>query len=423
MAEQLIQVFEYEKLRYDEHKLFKKSHFERLVRFNEQHDNKYFTVIHKGVKFQQYVGVLRVGSLTIEILPKVDRNSGTKQLWQSVLIHMLRVANHITIDTVSESALQRKYHSVLEVYIARFMEEMEQLIRLGLIKKYQRINRNRTALKGKLLVEKQIRENFIHKERFFCESDEYNKDHKLHQILFQALQILQQIVMGSRADRLNRICIAFGENYTPLKINTSTFKRITLNRKTIVYKKALQMAEMFLLNYSPHVRTGSEQMLTLLFDMNDLWEEYIYKLLARYRPDSVHVSFQNKKVFWQNNAVKKSIRPDIVLTEKNSKKTIAIIDTKWKNRENNQPDDSDLKQMFAYNLLWNTEKSILLYPRVRQSDSEFGEYQYPSSGINNIMHRQNLCKLAYVDLFEDDNLRSTKSIAVDIFSKLNEQHQ
>ena len=55
---------------------------------------------------------------------------------------------------------------------------------------------------------------------------------------------------------------------------------------------------MIILNYSPDIRTGQENMLTLYcFDMNKLWEEYIYRMLLKANHDGITVSFQNKQSF------------------------------------------------------------------------------------------------------------------------------
>ena len=84
----LIQVFEYQKLRIGEHG-FTKNHLDTMVKFNEQHGNKYFTPIYNGVQFISYVGVIKIGDLTIEILPKADRVNLDSQIekdtWQNVL--------------------------------------------------------------------------------------------------------------------------------------------------------------------------------------------------------------------------------------------------------------------------------------------------------------------------------------------------
>ena len=85
-----IQVFEHQKLKYDKSGDFQKCHFDAMVKFNELHQNKYFTVIDKGILFKNYVGVVQIGGLTIEILPKADKKADAdKKLWQSVLLNML----------------------------------------------------------------------------------------------------------------------------------------------------------------------------------------------------------------------------------------------------------------------------------------------------------------------------------------------
>src|SRR5688500_5588760 len=73
----VIQVFEFEKLYYDEHKPFRRKHWDALCRYLEQENMKgttaeYFRVLHQGIQFTNYVGVIQAGNLTIEILPKTD---------------------------------------------------------------------------------------------------------------------------------------------------------------------------------------------------------------------------------------------------------------------------------------------------------------------------------------------------------------
>ena len=68
-----------------------------------------------------------------------------------------------------------------------------------------------------------------------------------------------------------------------------------------------------------------------------------------------------------------------------------------------KPSDDDLKQMFAYNLLWNAGKSMLLYPTSNDSDIEesFGQFSHPLPG-----NRLNQCKLGFIQILDDNgNLR------------------
>lgn len=400
----VIQVFEHQKLKYDADNGFKESHFDALVKFNEINNNKYFTPIFKGIKFGSYVGVIQIGGLTIEILPKVDKQATDSQVekekWQSVLLNMLSVCQKIKVDTVSETQLKRRYNSILEVYFEIYLNEVEQLIQRGLIKQYRKVNSNQKALKGKLLFAQNIRHNLIHKERFYCEHQVYDKQHLIHHIIFKGLKVIQNLVSPRLNDKLHRILFEM-ENFQEMNITAQHFERITLNRKSHFYTNALEIAKMFILNYSPSLHAGRESMLTLLFDMNVLWEEYVYRILQKYN-QGYKVQAQKKKNFWEN----RNIKPDIIIIAPDNKRI--VIDTKWKVADKH-PTDSDLKQMFAYNLHWSAN-SVLLYPKVYQSDSG-GKFHYPQD------HEHNTCKMAFVDIFDNHTMKSHKKLAEEIFEK------
>jgi len=402
-----IQVFEYQKLKYDENQDFKKHHFDAMVLFNEKNQNKYYTIVHKGVLFNSYVGVIQIGGLTIEILPKADKSDNPdKGSWQNVLLNMLKVCKHIQVDNVSETNLNKKYNSILEVYFEMYLNEIESLLKRGLIKKYRRVQSNQNALKGKLVFSNNIQKNVVHKERFYCEHQVYDKDHLIHQILYRGLLILKDLVNNHLKDKLNRLLFEF-QDYQQVNIHKPHFDKLVNDRKTTPYLKAIDVAKMIILNYSPNLNSGNDNMLTLLFDMNKLWEEYIYRILQKYKPNGYQVFFQNSDKFWEH----KTIRPDIVI--KNEKNEKFVIDTKWKIIDAYNPSDNDLKQMFTYNLHWDAEKSMLLYPKINQEDSDFGHYKF-----KHLEGKMNQCKLGFVNVLYNFNIRDSSEIAKEIFEKI-----
>lgn len=400
---QFIQVFEYQKLRYDDAGIFRKHNFESMVKFNENHQNKYFTIIHKGIQFCSYVGVIQIGGLTIEILPKADNHEiPDKNMWQHVLLNMLKVCKRIPVETISETQLKKRYRSILDAYFDLYLDEIDKLIKKGLIKKYRKKRSNQTSLKGKLLFAQNIQQNLVHKERFFCEHQNYDKDHLIHQILFKGLIVLKAFLNDPLKDKLHRLTLEF-QDFKNVDIQQTHFDRIIFNRKNKDYERAVSIAKILILNYSPSLNVGNENMLTLLFDMNVLWEEYIYRILQKHKPEGMEVSFQNSDKFWEN----KRIRPDIVLKTEDE---IFVIDTKWKIVSSDNPSDDDLKQMFAYNLHWKAEKSILLYPRTNQNDSTFGTFHY-----NNDNRK---CKLGFLEITYNSTIKKGEDIANEILNKI-----
>ncbi|MBD8018066.1 McrC family protein [Kaistella pullorum] len=398
-----IQVFEYQKLRYDDSGNFRKHHFDAMVKFNELHQNKYFTVIHNGIRFGSYVGVIQIGGLTIEILPKADnKEDADKNLWQNVLLNMLKVCKHIQVESVSETHLTKRYQSILDVYFELYLTEVERLVKKGLVKKYRKNQSNKNALKGKLLFAQNIQQNLVHKEHFFCEHMVYDRNHLLHQILLKGLLVLKTFISDSLQDRLNRVLFEFQE-FENIKIQKQHFDRVIIDRKTHDYQKAFDIAKIIILNYSPSLKYGNENLLTLLFDMNTLWEEYIFRILQKHKKDEIEISFQNSDRFWEN----KRIRPDIIL--KTAHETF-VIDTKWKIIGSNNPSDEDLKQMFVYNLHWKAEKSLLLYPKTNQTDSDFGNFHFDNLGKK--------CKLGFIDITDKTSIKNGKIVANEVLDKL-----
>lgn len=398
-----IQVFEHQKIRYDDSGDFRKNHFDAMVKFNELNQNKYFTIIHKGIKFGNYVGVIQIGGLTIEILPKADNNENAdKNVWQNVLLNMLKVCKYVRFDTVSETKLKKRYHSILDLYFQLYLDEIDRLVKKGLIKKYRRNHSNQNAMKGKLLFSQNIQQNLVHKERFFCEHQLYDRNHLLHQILYKGLLVMKSFVNDALKDKVNRLLYEF-RDFEVLNVQNKHFDKIIFDRKNHDYQKALEIAKIIILNYSPSLNYGSENLLALLIDMNALWEEYIFRILQKHKTDEMEVSFQNSDKFWEQ----RKIRPDIVLKTKDE---MFIIDTKWKIIDSGNPSDDDLKQMFVYNIHWKAEKSLLLYPMTYQDDSLYGTFHYDNLGKK--------CKLAFLDITNGTTIKQSKLVANEIFEKL-----
>jgi 5-methylcytosine-specific restriction enzyme subunit McrC len=140
-------------------------------------------------------------------------------------------------------------------------------------------------------------------------------------------------------------------------------------------------------------------MIALLFNMNELWEEFVLKMLkkhARENPEegwSVHG--QESKRFYGSY---RTIRPDIVL--RRGEETF-IIDTKWKRPTNKSASIEDLRQMYAYGRFWDSDKLMLLYPG-KHHDS--GYESYPNEFDENRNHQ---CKISMVSVLDGSSLDLT----------------
>lgn len=385
---QVIQVFEYEFLKIGG--AFKQKHLKAFSKLNALHDDCYFDLRYNGIKFKNYVGVIEVDGLTVEILPKIDSaNNDNPKLWRDVLIDMLKATKNLKVQKVGEASVSKQKIHLLDIYFEWYLNEVDLLVRQGLIKQYYRKNGNVKALKGKIEFAGHLRKNLIHKERFYTIHQVYDYDHEIHQILSYALNIIEHFSKGSY---LYSKCKSTQLNFPEVsscKIDANTFKKIKLDRKSKPYRTALEIARFIILQYAPNISSGDEKMLALLFDMNMLWEEYVLVQLkkASRNYDDIEIFGQRSKSFWPGV----NIRPDIIIETPN--KTF-VVDTKWKNIHNYNPSSQDLRQMYVYNDYWKEDlkpaNSILLYPTTDKTSlpeyKKFTERQhYCATGKLNIL--------------------------------------
>ncbi len=388
---------------------FKQSHWDAFVKLNTVHHNEYFDVLHNGLRFKQYVGVIQVDGLLVHIHPKADKDDSNKN-WKDVLLQMLKACGKVKAQTAGNAHLKKQHINLLEVYFEYFLKEVDQLIHAGLVKKYRTETSNVKAIKGKLDFAGNIRHNLIHKERFYTAHQIYDANHKLHQVFAHALDIVGQFTRATRLnDKCRRTQLAFPE-VDNIKPSLQLLKSIKINRKTAPYERALELAKLIILNYSPDINHGQQKMIALLFDMNVLWEEYVLRVLKKHAlkhpEEKLGVTGQESKTFYGSQ---RTIRPDIVL--KKGGETI-IIDTKWKRPNNNSASIEDLRQMYAYGRFWKTNKLVLLYPGL---GFDSGYLPYPNKNDHDSDYHQ--CKTLFVNILEGDKIDT--NLAFKIIQHLN----
>lgn len=377
----------------------------------------YFGLCHNGVRFGSHVGVIQVGKDCIEVLPKVDnRDDETgKKNARDILIEMLYRAGLIRTHQTSFASLSLKRNFILEAYIDMFLTEAEYLSHRGLIKTYRTTEGNRNTMKGRLDFNKNLRHNIVHAERFYVHHTVYDRSHILNRLLLKTLKLIPQLSLEQESvSRVSRLLMDFPE-IPDVHVDEPLFDRLTYNRKTEPYRKAIDIARLLLLNYHPDVKGGGENVLALMFDMNMLWEKYVYVMLrkAANSRTEFYLSPQRKKIFWEPDKGKgfgrKRLKPDVVVTLPGG--GVFVIDTKWKMVDGKGASEEDLRQMMAYNIFFGGEghrQSLLVYPSPKDAASIGGKFTEEIAGSTG------LCWLPLVN--SDGSLN--KGIGQQLLSKI-----
>ena len=396
MEEKIFTFREFQKITYNKNKkIFFK--LKKYIKDNNLEDNYEFFKITKDVIVpQNFVGTILLDDIQIEILPKIPLVENNIEAEKIRFLEILQSIDYFKEKIFSNSKIEIIDTSILELFIHLFIEEVEKIIKKGLIYKYVDKNENLNVFKGKLDINSHIKYNFSHKERFFMKFDEFSVNSLENIIIKLTIQKLKKVSINPKnKENLNKIGHYF-ENVSILENSIENLKYLTFDRMNDYYKNAIQWAKIFLNNQSSSIfSTNNGEIPSILFPMETIFENYIanklvniiqeksYNQLAIKVQDnscSIFSSISLNNVKIDNNILR--IRPDIVIKNKDAKE-IFILDTKWKIL--NKLDDKfkisteDVYQMLAYVKTYSDKnknkyickKAYLIYPATNMNQSTF----------------------------------------------------
>ena len=402
---------------------------------NLENDYEFFKISKDIIIPQNFVGTIPLDDFQIEILPKIPLVENNIETEKIRFLEILQSIDYFKEKIFSNSKIGITDTSILEIFIYLFIEEVEKILKKGLIYRYIDKNQNLNVFKGKLDINNHIKYNFSHKEKFFMKFGEFSVDSLENIIIKLTIQKLKKISVNSKnKENLNKIGHYF-ENVSILENSIENLKYITFDRMNDYYKNAIQWAKIFLSNKSSSIfLTNNKEIISVLFPMETIFENYIAnkllniiqekfysELLIKIQDSSCslfsNISLNNTKI--DNNILR--IRPDIVIKNKNTKE-IFILDTKWKVL--NKLDDKfkisteDIYQMLAYVKTYNDrnknnytcKKAYLIYPATNMRQNTFSVKDKLTFKTDDF--ELNVC---FVDLSSDENTENSLINILDNF--------
>ena len=158
--------------------------------------------------------------------------------------------------------------------------------------------------------------------------------------------------------------------------------KIKLSRNQELFKKPFMLAKMFIENAIIDLTNTKIENIILLWDMNKLFEEFVFELLKRNESDWKFTAQKGKYLFKNNNDKPRMTNVDIIAKKGEEK---VIIDTKYKKFETlDDVANSDIYQVTAYCLLHGAGKGILLYPKWDKTEHQKEGYYLNSDVIKDL---------------------------------------
>lgn len=303
--------------------------------------HKYFSFDWGTLKTRQYCGILNIEGENIYLLPKISNKEEKTNL--DIFIYMLIYAYDMQLENEDIASCRNENQTILEVFVQLFAKQLFRELQMGVYKEYITEEDNLTTIRGKYLVNENIRHNFTN-SKIYCEYDEFSMNNELNQFFLYAIKTLQHFVKDIRVLKQCELVLDEVE-YRSFDIESFSTHFHRLNYR---FQESFEFA-LLLLKQSIPLFSKENKSFAFLFDMNILFEKFVGKMFQEIDPST---ELQNEKVC--SDLV---LRPDI-LTER------MIVDTKYKKLgAKNEIKQSDKLQMYAYGKNFGQKDTMLLYPR------------------------------------------------------------
>lgn len=327
---------------------------ETFAKTDKGKDVLQFTGNGKYLQAKSYVGTIQTTSgFILEILPKTAKNDEiekSKQIFMKLLHLLYKLPNYKNIDSANFARI--KDLEIFEIFVFMFLEEVGIIIQKGIKSDYVEQEENLFYLKGKLLINEQIKRNSIHKERFYIQYDDYKQNRAENRLIKSTLKLLSNISKDFNNQRKIRQYLEH-MNWIELSLNIDKdFSMVKTGRGMEHYKNALIWSKVFLKKESFSSFSGDTVAFAILYPMEKLFECFVQWWLNK-KYSHLEIKAQNSEANFVKGLF--GVRPDFLI--KKDDKVICVADAKWKLiEENSNFSQSDFYQLFAYKHIFLKEQ-------------------------------------------------------------------
>lgn len=374
----------------DHHQLFRYGYFQR----------------QEVLICQNYVGVICLpDGDQLEILPKISKllsdNANLEREQgniRSSLIKMLKATRYLPSKIANNASLDLTKMPLLDVFIQLFLDEVGHLIKKGIARSYQTQEENLPYLKGKLMVSQQIKHNSVLKHKHYLAFDEYSANRSENRLIRTALIWVSKRISNENK-RLTQDYLFHFTDIPSSKNISKDLKSWQRGRHFRHYEVIRPWVEMIFNDVSPTSVAGPLNMLSMLFPMEKVFEDYVaLKLKEQFPEYEIKAQVREKYLLTHKAKLKGKernifqLKPDLHITYQEK---IIIADSKWKllneNLENEKYHikESDMYQMLAYNQTYQknqvSSEIWLIYPMCETFTQPLPDFKFSNGSVIKVL--------------------------------------
>ena len=320
-------------------------------------------VTRHGIIAKSWVGVIKYKKHQFQILPKLICDNGNTENILKNLIFMLSYTKKLDIRTSDTAELSNSKNPFIEILIREYAKSLFECLKRLTPKKYVREENNLNYLRGKIKFSENIRNNSSNRAKFYCEYDEFSENNILNQLFLFVSTCLYNISNDSYNKKTLKFIMNYYSDIKLVRFDRFKAEKIKLSRNQELFKKPFNLAKMFVEKTSVDLSKNKFENITLIWDMNKLFEEFIFEIMKKNESEFgwTFTAQKGKRLLAGDDNKKRNTYVDI-FAEKGKDKI--ILDTKYKIFTGTDDfSNADVFQVSTYCLLHNADKAVLIYPR------------------------------------------------------------
>ncbi len=339
--------------------------------FERLNNGVFFDIGRTTIRARNYVGVVRVGELSLQVLPKIIRSSDIREhraLSASNLLQMLTHSGIIPFSHPRSAILDSDQIDLFEIFIRLFAEELHHLVRHTQCREYLERSDHLRFVKGKIAIRKYNNPARMH--LIPCTYHDFSSDTLLNRTLKFTCHLMSRSVSDYQTIRKLRSVIAVLDQVTLTPVTVPELDRISYTRLNKLFEPFIRICRIFLQHSTLTLQVSHIESFALMIPMERLFEAFIASILkndpVRFFGPGFVVLDQKPVGHLASDEAGRHVflmRPDIIIERGGQS---FIIDTKYKVLK---PEDrklgitqSDMYQMYAYARRTNARSCMLLYP-------------------------------------------------------------
>lgn len=356
--------------------------FEWLIDLHSQWQQDSKLVTRKGkrhLKLGSYVGYLQSPSGEgIEILPKTEQLEPERpEALRKLLQEMLRCSQALNYREGDPADLARSDVPLHEWIFSQFLRQLTSLVKRGLRFDYENVEEESRFIRGQLDVGRQSRQSPARAIWFNIRHDIFSPNRTENRLLKTALDFVLKLTKDGHnwriANTLSHQLSVIDSFKKPLP-EISKWQNTKLMQP---YQPIKPWCTLVLERLNPNFQHGLHSGISMLFPMEQLFENYVAHYLGKSLPSTAQITLQASSQHLVTHSPEGGedkpwfqLKPDMLVFQLGQR---TVLDAKWKlldSTKNTTADkyginQSDLYQLFAYGHKYQNGQGhmMLIYPK------------------------------------------------------------